>query len=262
MKSAFAVFTGIVLLTGQGFGADDQPLRSQKEKLSYAIGVASGNNLKRQSIDVDPEIMARGLKDSLSGGKTLLTDQEMQEVLTAFQKEMNAKQLEATKEQAAGQLKAMAEKNRKEGEAFLVENRKKEGVTTLPSGLQYRVLREGKGRSPRLTDTVVAHYRGTLLNDTEFDSSYKRNEPVSFRLDAVIKGWQEALPLMKEGAKWQLVIPPDLAYGENGSRSIEPNSTLIFEVELISVLREGAAPAPAKPGAKPAAKPAKQPGGK
>lgn len=256
MKSAFAVYTAIILLAGQAFGADDQPLKSQKDRVSYAIGVASGNSLKRQSIDVDPEIMARGLKDSLSGGKTLLTDQEMQEVMTALRKEMEAKQLEAAKDQAVKNLVTMAEKNRKEGEAFLAENKKREGVTTLPSGLQYRVLREGKGKSPKPTDTVVVHYRGTLLNDTEFDSSYKRNEPAGIRLDSVIRGWKEALPLMKEGAKWQLVIPSDLAYGENGNRSIEPNSTLIFEIELISVLREGAAPAPAKPGAK-SAKPAK-----
>jgi FKBP-type peptidyl-prolyl cis-trans isomerase FklB len=253
--TVFAGFAGIILLAGQAFGADDQPLTSPKDKLSYTIGVSSGINLKRQSIDVDPDIMAKGLKDSFSGGKFLLTDEEMREVMMTLQKEMAAKQ-----------LVAMVENNKKDGEAFLAENKKKEGVTTLPSGLQYRVLREGKGKSPKQTDTVVVHYRGTLLNGTEFDSSYKRNEPAGIKLDSVIKGWKEALPLMKEGAKWELVIPSEMAYGESGNRFIEPNSTLIFEVELISVLKEGAAPAPAKPEAKsskpasktpkPAAKPA------
>jgi FKBP-type peptidyl-prolyl cis-trans isomerase len=242
MKSAFAVFTGVILLAGQAFGADEQLLKSQKDKISYTIGVSSGNNLKQQSIDVDPDIMARGLKDSLSGGKTLLTDQEMREAMTAFQKEMAIKQVE--------KREAMAEKNKKEGEAFLAENKKKEGVTTLPSGLQYEVLTEGKGNSPKLTDTVVAHYRGTLLNGTEFYSSYKSNERANIKVDSIIKGWKEAFPLMKEGAKWRLFIPADLAYGENGAGPIEPNSTLIFEIELISVPEEAAAPAPAKPGAK------------
>jgi FKBP-type peptidyl-prolyl cis-trans isomerase FklB len=255
MKSAFALFTGIVLLAGQAFGADDRPLASQKDKISYTLGVASGNNLKRQSIDVDPEIMARGLKDSLSGGKILLTDQEMQEVMAAFRQEMEARQLTALKEQGAKQLEAMAAKTRREGEAFLAENGKREGVITLPSGLQYRVLREGKGRSPKPADSVVVHYRGTLLNGTEFDSSYRRSEPATIKVDSVIDGWREALPLMQEGARWQLFIPPGLAYGENGAKSIEPNSTLIFEVELISVLREAAAPALINPRAK-ASKPA------
>ncbi|MBE0555843.1 MAG: FKBP-type peptidyl-prolyl cis-trans isomerase, partial [Proteobacteria bacterium] len=209
------------------------------DKISYTIGVATGINLKRQSIDVDPDIMARGLKDSLSGGKLLMSDQELQGLMTTLRKEMAVKQ-----------MVTMAEQNKKDGDAFLAENGKKEGVTTLASGLQYRVLREGKGRSPKPTDTVVVHYRGTLLNGTEFDSSYKRNEPASVDLDSVIKGWKEALPLMNEGAKWQLFIPPDLAYGENGNRSVEPNSTLLFEVELISVRKEAALPAPAKPGVK------------
>jgi FKBP-type peptidyl-prolyl cis-trans isomerase FklB len=254
MKSAVAVLAAITVLTGQAFGADDPPLKSQKDKVSYTIGVSSGYNLKRQSIDVDPDIMARGLKDSLTGGKTLLTDQEMQEVMKTLQIEV-----------AARQLAAMAETNKKEGEAFLAENGKKAGVTTLPSGLQYEVLREGNGKRPKPTDPVVVHYRGTLLNGAEFDNSYKRNEPAAIRLDSVINGWKEALPLMKEGAKWRLFIPADLAYGENGSRSVEPNSTLLFEVELISVPKEAAAPALAKPGAKsskPAAKPAKPAGGK
>ena len=264
MKSALVV-AGILLLAGPVLGAEDMALKSQKDKVSYTIGIQSGNNLKQQSIDIDPDIMAKGIKDSLSGGKLLLTDQEMREVMTAFQKEMAIKQMSIRE--------AMAEKNKKEGEAFLAENKKKEGVKTLPSGLQYQVLKEAKGKSPKPTDTVVVHYRGTRLNGSEFDSSYQRNEPANIRLDSVIRGWREALPLMKEGAKWQLFIPSDLAYGENGAGPIEPNSTLIFEVELISVTQETAAPSQttkpdaksSKPGeisSKPAAKPAKPAAGK
>jgi FKBP-type peptidyl-prolyl cis-trans isomerase FklB len=241
MKSAFVVFAGIILLAGEAFGADDQFLKTQKDKVSYTIGIASGKNLKQQSIDIDPDIMAKGLKDGLSGGKTLLTEQEIREVMTAFRKEMAIKQ-----------LVTIAEKNKKDGEAFLVENRKREGIKTLPSGLQYQVLMEGKGKSPKPADTLVVHYRGTLLNGKEFDSSYVRKEPATIKLDAVIKGWREALPLMKEGAKWQLFVPSDLAYGENGNRSIEPNSTLLYEVELIKVSADTDAPSQAtkKPEAK------------
>ncbi|MEI7672167.1 MAG: FKBP-type peptidyl-prolyl cis-trans isomerase [Deltaproteobacteria bacterium] len=259
MKSVFAVFAGIMLLAVQAFGADDALLKSQKDKVSYTIGVYSGNNLKQQSVDVDLDIMAKGLKDSLSGGAMLLTDQEMKDAMTAFQKEMAIKQ--------ADKRKAMAEKNNKDGEAFLAENKKKDGVTTLPSGLQYKVLREGKGTSPKATDAAVVHYRGTLLNGNDFDNSYQRNEPATIKLDSVIKGWKEALPLMKEGAKWQLAIPADLAYGENGAGPIEPNAALIFEVELISVIQGPAAVSPAtkKPetkSSKPAAKSSKPAAGK
>jgi FKBP-type peptidyl-prolyl cis-trans isomerase FklB len=264
MKLALVV-AGILLWAGQVLGAEDMTLKSQKDKVSYTIGIQSGNNLKQQFIDIDPDIMAKGIKDSLSGGKLLLTDQEMREVMTAFQKEMAIKQM--------SQLEAMAEKNKKEGDTFLAENKKKEGVKTLPSGLQYQVLREAKGKSPKPTDTVVVHYRGTRLNGSEFDSSYQRNEPATIKLDSVIRGWREALPLMKEGAKWQLFIPPDLAYGEKGAGPIEPNSVIIFEVELISVGQATAAPSQTtKPevkssksgetSSKPAAKPSKPAAGK
>jgi len=265
MKSVFVVFAGILLLAGQVFGAEDTALTSQRDKVSYTIGVYSGNNLKQQSVDIDPDIMMKGIKDSLSGGKTLLTDQEMREVMSAFQKEMAIKQVE--------KRNALAEKNKKEGETFLAENKKKDGVKTLQSGLQYKVIKEGTGKNPKATDTVVAHYRGTLINGTEFDSSYQRNEPASVRLNSVIKGWTEALLLMKEGAKWQIFIPSNLAYGENGAGPIEPNAALIFEVDLISVSQETAAPSQTtKPGAKssktgeksskPTAKPSKPAAGK
>jgi FKBP-type peptidyl-prolyl cis-trans isomerase FklB len=157
-----------------------------------------------------------------------LTDQEARETMTVFQKEMMAKQEVLAKK--------LGEKNKKEGEAFLAENKKKEGVKTLPSGLQYRVIKEGTGRKPKATDKVLTHYRGTLIDGTEFDSSYKRGTPTSFKVNEIIPGWTEALQLMKEGAKWQLFIPSNLAYAERGAgRDIGPNATLIFEVELISI---------------------------
>jgi|WetSurMetagenome_2_1015567.scaffolds.fasta_scaffold204232_2 FKBP-type peptidyl-prolyl cis-trans isomerase FklB len=266
MKSVFVVFTGILLLAGQAFGAADTVLKNQKDKVSYTIGVYSGKNLKQQSVDIDPDIMVKGLKDSLSGGKTLLTDQEMQEVMAVFQKDMTAKQAENRKTQG--------EKNKKEGEAFLAENQKKEGVKTLQNGLQYKVIQEGKGKSPKATDIVVAHYRGTRIDGTEFDSSYQRKEPATFQLDKVIKGWKEALLLMKEGAKWQIFIPSELAYGENGAGPIEPNAVLIFDVELIKIEADSASPSqtitkpgtksskPAEKSPKPAAKTSKPAAGK
>ena len=192
--------------------------------MSYIIGMDIGNNLKKQSIDVDPNILSKGIKDALAGGKPLLTEQEISETMAAFQKEMMAKQ------------EQVAKKNKAEGDAFLSENKKKEGVKTLPSGLQYKVIKAGTGKKPKSTDTVTTHYRGTLTNGTEFDSSYKRGQTVSFPVSGVIPGWTEALQLMEEGAKWQLFIPSNLAYGERGAGGlIGPNATLIFEVELISI---------------------------
>ena len=217
-----------VALSGAAFAADAPELKGDKEKLSYSIGMDIGGNLKRGSVEVDPDMLAKGLKDSYGGGKTLLTEDEARQTLLTAQKALMAKQAEE-------KLK-IGEKNKADGEKFLAENAKKEGVKTLPSGLQYREITPGKGKSPKATDTVTTHYRGTLIDGTEFDSSYKRGEPVSFPVSGVIAGWTEALQLMKEGAKWQLFIPSDLAYGERGAgRDIGPNATLIFEVELISV---------------------------
>jgi FKBP-type peptidyl-prolyl cis-trans isomerase FklB len=203
-------------------------LKTQKDKVSYAIGMNVGRNLHRQSIDVDPSILMQGLQASLTDGKTLMTEQDAQAVLMELQTEARKKQEE--KMQQAGAA------NQKEGEAFLVANKAKEGVVTLPSGLQYKILKEGTGPKPLATDTVACNYRGTFINGTEFDSSYKRGEPTSFQVNGVIKGWTEALQLMPVGSKWQLFIPADLAYGARGAGSdIPPNSTLIFEVELVSI---------------------------
>jgi FKBP-type peptidyl-prolyl cis-trans isomerase FklB len=232
MKFHLIGVLGILLLVGQ-VGAEEKPaLKDQKDKVSYSIGMDIGNNLKKQSIDIDPDILAQGIKDTFSGGKTLLTEQEFRDTLTAFQIELRAKQIERTKE--------LAEKNKTEGESFLAENKKKEGVITLPSGLQYKIVKEGTGETPKLEDTVTVNYRGTLIDGTEFDSSYRRGQPATFSVKGVIAGWTEALQLMKVGSKWQLFVPSNLAYGERGAgRDIEPNATLIFDIELLSI-KEGA----------------------
>jgi FKBP-type peptidyl-prolyl cis-trans isomerase FklB len=214
-------------------------LKTKKEKLSYAMGVSSARNLKRflqaQSLDVDINMVERGYRDGLKDAKPLLEDQEMQELLTELQKELNAKQQEMMAKQQE-KMKELGEKNKKEGAEFLAENKKKEGVKTTASGLQYKVITEGKGKTPTATDTVTVNYKGTLIDGTEFDSSYKRGQPATFPVNGVIKGWTEALQLMKEGSKWQLFIPAELAYGERGAGGqIGPNAVLIFEVELLSI---------------------------
>ncbi len=204
-------------------------LTTSKQKASYAIGMNWGTGLHRQAIDVDSAALIQGMKDALAGGKTLLTEDEARAALMQLQKEMQEKQ----------QAKAAqeGEANKKEGDAFLAANKTKEGVVTLPSGLQYKILTPGTGPKPTATDSVVCNYKGTLINGTEFDSSYKRGEPATFPVTGVIKGWTEALQLMPVGSKWQLFIPPDLAYGPRGTPGgpIGPNATLIFEVELISI---------------------------
>jgi len=204
-------------------------LKTQKEKQSYALGMSIGSGLHRQSIPVDPAIVARGLRDAMGSGKTLMTEDEMKATLQQLRADVN-KQQEA-KAHAAG------EAGRKEGEAFLAANKAKPGVTTLPDGLQYQVLKEGTGPKPTASDTVTVNYKGTLVNGTEFDSSYKRGQPASFPVGGVIKGWTEALELMPVGSKWQLVIPADLAYGDNPppGAPITPGATLVFEVELLSI---------------------------
>ena len=226
-------------------------LTTSKQKASYAIGMNWGTGLHRQAIDVDTAALLQGMKDALAGGKTLLTEDEARTALMQLQKEMQEKQ----------QAKAAAEceANKKEGDAFLAANKSKEGVVTLPSGLQYKILKEGSGPKPTATDSVVCNYKGTLINGTEFDSSYKRGEPATFPVTGVIKGWTEALQLMPVGSKWQLFIPSDLAYGARGTPGgpIGPNATLIFEVELLSIKDKNPPPdkVPA-PGAAPEKSPA------
>jgi FKBP-type peptidyl-prolyl cis-trans isomerase FklB len=203
-------------------------LKTQKDKTSYAMGMNFGTALRKQSIDIDPAILARGLRDAFANGKMLLTEEEARAVLTQLQSDLRKKQQELAQQ--------AAEANKKQGLEFLEANKAKEGVVALPSGLQYKVLTEGTGPKPAATDTVVCNYRGTLLDNTEFDSSYKRGQPATFPVTGVIKGWTEALQLMPVGSKWQLFVPSELAYGERGAGGqIGPNATLIFEVELLSI---------------------------
>ena len=226
--------------------------KTDMEKNSYAIGIDIGGNvaksLKRSEIDVDPAMLLRGFKESFNGEKLLMTDEEMKDILTKLQADTKVK-LEA-------KAKAAAETNKKEGEEFLAANKSKEGIVSLPDGLQYKVLKQGDGPKPTATDTVECNYRGTLINGKEFDSSYKRGQPVSFGVGQVIKGWGEILGLMPVGSKYQVFIPAELAYGTRGSGAdIGPNATLIFEIELISIKAKEAAPKMGMPKMMPPTKP-------
>jgi FKBP-type peptidyl-prolyl cis-trans isomerase FklB len=212
-------------------------LKTDKDKVSYAIGVNIGKSMRKDTVDIDPAVFSRGMKDALAGGKLLLTDDEMKAVLTKLQTDLRAKQEEAM--QKAGEI------NKKAGDDFLAQNKTQEGVVVLPDGLQYKILKQGTGPKPAATDSVVCNYRGTLLDGTEFDSSYKRGQPATFPVSGVIKGWTEAVQLMPVGSKWQLFLPADLAYGNRGAGpDIGPNATLIFEVELLSIQNKAAAQAP------------------
>ncbi|PYI90916.1 MAG: hypothetical protein DME97_15380 [Verrucomicrobia bacterium] len=245
---------GAVCIASIGLAQDKAQLKDQKDKASYSIGYDIGETFKKQNVELNPDTLFGGLKDALAGKEALLTKEEREKTLQAFQKEMMEKQIAASKEAAT--------KNAAEGEKFLAENKKKEGVKTTASGLQYKALKEGAGPSPKETDTVVTNYRGTLIDGTEFDSSYKRNEPATFQVNRVIKGWIEALQLMKPGAKYQLVIPSSLAYGERGAgQLIGPNATLIFEVELLSIKppEPAATVAPGAPAPTTATSPAAKP---
>jgi FKBP-type peptidyl-prolyl cis-trans isomerase FklB len=202
-------------------------LTTEKDKQSYAIGLNVGKILHRDDIDVDPKIVLQGLQDAMAGGKVLLTDDQIKTVMTDLQNQVRQKQEE--------KRQALAESNKKDGAAFLAANATKPGVVTLPSGLQYKVLTAGTGTKPTATDSVVCNYRGTLLDNTEFDSSYKGGQPATFPVSGVIKGWTEALQLMPVGSKWQLFIPADLAYGERAREPIGPNATLVFDLELLSI---------------------------
>jgi len=223
------ILTIVMMMLPACAAAQEAPaLKTEQEKLSYAMGMDLGTQLKARSVDIDPAVFARGLKDALSGSKTLLTDAEAKAIITELQKAMMVKLAEAAK--IAG------EKNRAEGDAFLAANKAKPGVVALPSGLQYKILIAGAGSKPTLDSSVVCQYRGTLINGTEFDSSYSRKEPATFPVKGVIRGWTEVLQLMPAGSKWQVFIPPHLAYAERGSGAlIGPNATLIFEIELVAI---------------------------
>jgi len=208
--------------------ASELKLDTPKNRISYTIGVNIGQDFKSQNMDVDPDLLLMGLKDTLSGKELQLTEEEMVQEIQNFQQEMQAKM--------AAEMEVKAAENKASGEAFLAENAKQEGVVVTESGLQYKIIEPGQGDSPGPADVATVHYRGTLIDGTQFDSSYDRGQPASFPVGGVIPGWTEALQLMKPGAKWQLVIPAELAYGERGAgQDIGPNSTLLFDVELISV---------------------------
>jgi FKBP-type peptidyl-prolyl cis-trans isomerase FklB len=203
-------------------------LKTPKDKASYAIGMNIGKGLHKDSVDVDPAILLRGLKDGMAGGKTLLTDDEAKSAMVAIQADLRKKQ--------EAKMAIAGDANKKEGDEFLAQNKTKEGVVTLPSGLQYKILKEGTGPKPSASDSVVCNYKGTLIDNTEFDSSYKRGQPATFPVGQVIKGWTEVLQLMPVGSKWQVFVPSDLAYGPRApGGAIGPNSTLIFEIELLSI---------------------------
>ena len=209
-----------------------QALKTERELRSYALGMDIGNQFRKLSIDVDAAVFAKGLSDGLAGGKTLMTESEAKSAIGRVQNDFKRRQILPT----VGPEEKLPVDARKVGAAFLAENAKKPGVVTLPSGLQYKVIVQGKGRKPSVTDTVVCQYRGTLVDGSEFDSSYARKQPATFRVNGVIPGWTEALQLMPVGSKLQLFIPSELAYGAQGSGDkIAPGATLIFEIELLSI---------------------------
>lgn len=226
----------VLSLASLSFGEDKAQLKDLKDKVSYSVGLNVGSNFKKQGQELNPDALLAGLKDALSGKTPALTENELKETMEAWSKQMEDKQ------------KVAGEKNAADATKFLAENKKKDGVKTTASGLQYKVMKDGAGAQPKETDTVTVNYRGTLINGTEFDSSYKRGQPATFPVNGVIKGWTEALQLMKPGSKYQLFIPADLAYGARAvGPDITPNSALIFEVELLEVKPAAASTGPSAP---------------
>ena len=221
----------VICLTMTSFvvqAGDKSELKDENELINYSLGYQIGGDLKRQQVEVDRETLLRGIEDAVSGTEPVMSQDEMHAILIELKRKVVTQQRE---EQAAA-----ARKDLDAGRAFLAVNAKKDGVVSLSSGLQYRVTEKGTGKQPKPEDTVTVHYRGTLIDGTEFDSSYSRNKPATFHADRVVAGWREALLMMKEGAKWELFLPADLAYGPRGAGKIPPNSALIFEVELISIV--------------------------
>jgi FKBP-type peptidyl-prolyl cis-trans isomerase FklB len=227
MKYLLTTILSIAFLFSVGLAEEKLELKDQGDKESYSLGYQFGHYLKLQGMDLDLEVYNSGIRDALAGKDPRMSQEGIRSTIMALQQRMQANRQK--------ELKERAEKNLAEGKAFLDENGKKEGVKTLASGLQYKVMAEGSGKTPQAADTVTVNYRGTLIDGTEFDSSYKTGQPASFRVNRAIKGWTEALQLMKEGSKWEIFVPPEFAYGQGGQGRILPNRTLIFEIELISV---------------------------
>lgn len=225
--------------------AQESTFKTEKEKVSYAIGMEMGKGVKAQGIDIDPAILTQGLKDALSDAKPQMSELELRQVITSLQQEIRQKQMQAQE--------AAAVENKTKGEAYLAENAKKPGVVALPDGLQYKVISTGQGKKPAENDTVLCNYKGTFIDGTEFDSSTQAGKPVPFEVKNVIPGFKEVLQMMPVGSKWQVVIPASLAYGERGAGNvIGPNATLVFEIELVSIQDTPPAPAPAAPDSQPA----------
>jgi FKBP-type peptidyl-prolyl cis-trans isomerase len=216
--------------------AGSKELPTPADKAGYAIGLNIGRSLKRDGLDVNPDMVARGLKEGLAGATPLLTDDEAKSAMMALQQQARANQ--------EAKAKVEGEKNKKAGDDYLAENKKKDGVKTLADGLQYRVIKQGAGPKPTAADTVECNYKGTLVDGKEFDSSYKRNQTAKFAVGGVIKGWTEILQMMPVGSKYEVVLPPELAYGAQAPPQIGSNSTLIFEIELVSIVPKEATPAP------------------
>ena len=224
------------LLAMPSLSRADDTLTNDQDKVSYSMGVDMGRNLHKQGIDVNPDVLVQGLKDGMGGGPLKMTDEEMQTTMTAF--------IQSVRDKMQAKEKVAGADNKTKGEAYLEANKKKDGWKVTPSGLQYKVVTTGTGEKPKASDTVVTNYRGTTIDGTEFDSSYKRNQPAEFPVNAVIPGWTEALQMMPVGSKWQLAIPASLAYGENAPPEIGPNSVLLFDVELVGIKPAGAASTP------------------
>lgn len=228
MKLKWLAAAGILLLAAQASAADETVLKSREDKISYGIGVDMARDFKRQGIEVNVDMLMKGMKDGQEGKNVLMTDEDLRTTLNAYQAELKQKQEQARK--------TAAENNKKLGDAFLAENKTKEGVVTLPSGLQYKIIKKGDGKLPTITDTVECNYRGTLVDGTEFDSSAKRGQPLTIKVQEGIPGWREAMLLMPIGSKWQLFIPPELAYGDTGAGNIlGPSQTLLMEVEVLAI---------------------------
>ena len=228
MKLILMGAISMALASGISLAGDKVEPKTESDKVSYSVGYRLGGDFKRQQVEINSDMLVQGIEDAASGGEALMTDEQMRTVMMNLANRVKAEQMEKQKQEGAENIKA--------GEAFLAENAGKEGVKTTDSGLQYKVITAGEGKTPQKSDKVTVHYRGTLIDGSEFDSSYSRNKPASFGVGQVIPGWTEALQLMKEGDKWEIVIPSKLGYGERGAGAkIPPNSTLIFEVELISV---------------------------
>jgi FKBP-type peptidyl-prolyl cis-trans isomerase FklB len=230
MKQLLFAIIGMTVAVFAVQAGDKPELTDENSQINYSLGYQVGGDLKRQQVEVNSDVLLQGIEDAVTGSEPAMSPEKMRATLIELKRKVIAQQ----REERAAEMK----KNLEAGEAFLAENAGKEGIVTLPSGLQYRVIEAGTGSQPKPDDTVTVHYRGTLIDGTEFDSSYSRNQPASFRADRVVPGWREALPLMKEGAKWELFLPAKLAYGERGAGKIPANSTLIFEVELLSIAQQ------------------------